>query len=86
MPNIKLKDRNGKDIIYENILSVTFDCEDGTQATFVYVSQATGTTAYIDTDGAIVLNNATVDASNVLELDGAIIDESGYLVIEKEGE
>lgn len=85
MPNIKLKDRNGKDVIYQNILSVTFDCEDGTQATFVYVSQETGTTAYIDNSGAIVLNNSVIDNANVLELEGASI-EDGYLVIAKEGE
>lgn len=82
MPNIKLLDRNGNDVIYEGILSVTFDTEDGGKATFVYVEENTGTTAKIEND-VLVLNNATINDENVLELDGASIVD-GYLVIDKE--
>lgn len=83
MPNIKLLDRNGNDVIYEGILSVTFDTDDGGKATFVYVEQGnTGTTASI-VDDVLVLNNAEINDKNVLELDGASIVD-GYLVIDKE--
>ena len=86
MPNIKLKDRNGNDIVYENILSVTFDTDDGGQATFVYVSPQKNTTASIDENNVLVLNNAQINEANILELDGASIDEQGYLILEKESE
>ena len=96
MPNIKLKNKNGIDVIYEGILSVTFDTDDGKKATCVYVPEGdddpttpdtptTNTTASI-VDGTLVLNNAQIDSNNNLELDGASIDEQGYLVLEKESE
>ena len=82
MPNLIIKDRNGNDVIYEGILSVTFDTDDGGKATFVYVQENTGTTASI-VDDVLVLNNASIDEANILELDGASIVD-GYLVIDKE--
>jgi hypothetical protein len=86
MPNIKLKNKNGIEVIYTGILSVTFDTDDGGKATFVYVSQNTNTTAKFDENNVLVLNNAEINKENVLELDGASIDEQGYLIIEKEVE
>lgn len=86
MPNIKLKNRYGEDVIYEGILSVTFDTDDGGQVTFVYVSQNTNTTASIDEDNVLVLNNTEINEDNILELTGASIDEQGYLIIDKEVE
>lgn len=85
MPNIILKNRNGEDVIYNNILSVTFDTDDGGQATYVYVSSAsTSTTASINEDGTLLLNNAEVSEDNTLTLKEVTIDESGNIVIDKE--
>jgi hypothetical protein len=82
MPNIKLKDRNGNDVIYEGILSVTFDTEDGGIAKFVYVSEEpSGTTASI-VDDVLILNNAEINENNVLELTNASIVD-GYLTLDK---
>lgn len=83
MPNITLKNKDGNDVVYKGILSVTFNTEDGGKATFIYVSEEQTTTAEIE-NGVLVLNNAEINAENVLELDGAMIDEQGYLVIDKE--
>ena len=83
MPNIILKNKNGEDVVYSDILSVTFDADDGTQATYVYVSPVTSTTASIE-DDVLVLNNAEISEENTLNLKEATIDESGCLVIDKE--
>ena len=89
MPNIKLKDRNGNDVIYKDILSVTFDTEDGGTVTFYYGAQPsepeepTNTRASI-VDDVLVLSNAAITSENVLELNGASIVD-GYLIIDKEG-
>ena len=85
MPNIKLKNRNGEDVIYKGILSVTFDTDDGKQVTFVYVSENNNTTASIDENNVLTLNNAQINEDSILELTGASVDEHGYLVLEKEG-
>lgn len=83
MPNIILKNRDGESIIYSDILTVTFDTDDGEQAAFAYVSPIKNTTAKI-VDGILTLNNAAVSEDNTLNLTGSIIDDTGALVIDKE--
>lgn len=86
MPNIVLKDRNGTDVVYEGILSVSFNDENGNIVKYVYVSEETsGTTAIIENE-TLVLNGATIDENNILSLENAYIDEQGNLVLEKGSE
>lgn len=83
MPNIILKNREGESIVYSDILTVTFDTDDGEQAVFAYVPPIKNTTAKI-VDGILILNNAAVSEDNTLNLTGSIIDDTGALVIDKE--
>lgn len=86
MPNIVLKDRNGNPVVYQGILTVSFNDENGRIVRYAYIEEGpTGTTATIENE-KLVLNGATIDENNILSLEGAIIDENGYLVIEKGSE
>ena len=87
MPNIVLKDRNGTPIVYQGILTVSFNDENGRIVRYAYVNEepTSGTTAIIK-DNQLILNGATIDKNNNLSLENASIDEQGYLVLEKGSE
>lgn len=86
MPNIVLKDRNGTPIVYQGILTVSFNDENGKIVRYAYIEEEpTGTTAIIK-DNQLILNGASIDESNNLSLENARIDEQGYLVLEKGSE
>lgn len=86
MPNIVLKDRNGNPVVYQGILTVSFNDENGRIVRYAYIEEGpTGTTAFIK-DNQLILNGATIDESNNLSLENAYIDEQGNLVLEKGSE
>ena len=87
MPNIVLKDRNGNPVVYQGILTVSFNDDKGKIVRFAYIEEdePTGTTAIIK-DNQLILNGASIDESNNLALENASIDEQGYLILEKGSE
>lgn len=88
MPNIVFKDRNGNGIVYKGITSISVLDENGNIVTYYYGGSPTpseGTTATIE-NNQLVLNGASINEDNNLSLENALIDENGYLVIEKGSE
>ena len=82
MPNIIVKNKSGSDVIFYGIETVTFDCDDGTQAVFVFQGGGgeSGTTATIDAASNLVLSNAYIDDDGNLVLT-AQVDENNILTI-----
>ena len=70
MPNIVLKDRNGNPVVYQGILTVSFNDENGKIVRYAYIKEdePTGTTAKIE-NNQLILNGATIDESNNLSLE-----------------
>lgn len=81
MPNIKLKDRNGNDVIYQNILSVTFDTEDGDKVTFYYGTPTQEEVMLKVVGDTVTINNQMINDENNLVLSNAMIKD-GCLVLE----